>query len=87
MAQSLNFIDTVVKKKSPCSLVHMGSHKTYVPDFDGDGRGHCLKKIILREILICSSFHGAAPCPPNLNEEKYDCVGAASQSRRYQVAR
>lgn len=69
MAQSLNFIDTVVKKKSPCSLVHMGSHKTYVPDFDGDGRGHCLKKILL-SIMIFSleQLKGTISWEPWLSE-------------------
>lgn len=37
-----------------------------------------LKIIILGAILICSSFHAAIPRPPNLNKNKYDCVGAAS---------
>lgn len=31
--QSANFIDTIVEKKCPCSLAHMGLHRASLPNF------------------------------------------------------
>jgi len=45
-AQSPNGIDTMVEKQCLCSVAHMGLHRTSLPDFHGDGNGHCLTKLL-----------------------------------------